>query len=493
MRNIILLITLSLASVHLQGQNNAITQFNNFRQQVHKDYSDFRRKCNAEYADFLRKAWQSYEVGPVLNMPEENPVPPVIMSQEDKEKSVSPKPIPIDTVITPVRQETQPKPVTPIYERTQPTENRLSFTFFGTEGLARIPRTTNALTSLNGKLNEEMVANAWEALSNGDYDNMVRDCLEMRIRYRLCDWAYLLMLRELSEKYCGGRNNAATMLMGWLYCQTGYQMRLAIASQRLYLLFGTKHQIFGQGCYSFDDSNFYPLLHEGEEYDDNVQISGPSFPDEKPMSLYINDALALAENMSDTRNVKSKRYSNVSITFCINRNLTDFYNTYPTSVLGENFCTRWAMYANTPMADNVKSSLYPQLQRCISGLSQIDAVNVILNWVQTGFVYEYDDKVWGHDRAFFAEESLMYPYCDCEDRSILFTRIIRDLLGLRCILIYYPGHLASAVCFTEQVNGDYIMLNGMRFIVTDPTYIGAPAGYTMPGMDNKSATVILLN
>ena len=115
-----------------------------------------------------------------------------------------------------------------------------------------------------------------------------------------------------------------------------------------------------------------------------------------------------------------------------------------------------------------------------------------MNWVQTAFVYEYDDKVWGHDRAFFPEESLFYPYCDCEDRSILFTRLVRDLLGLKCILIYYPGHLASAVKFTESVQGDYIQLNGNRFVVCDATYIGAPIGHTMPGVDNKTATVILL-
>ena len=121
------------------------------------------------------------------------------------------------------------------------------------------------------------------------------------------------------------------------------------------------------------------------------------------------------------------------------------------------------------------------------------AVNKILNYVQTGFTYEYDDKVWGHDRAFFAEESLYYPYCDCEDRSILFTRLVRDLLGLKCILIYYPGHLASAVEFTkDNVVGDYISLNNRKFIIADPTYIGAPVGETMPKMDNKTAKVILL-
>jgi hypothetical protein len=49
------------------------------------------------------------------------------------------------------------------------------------------------------------------------------------------------------------------------------------------------------------------------------------------------------------------------------------------------------------------------LREHIKGYSEKEAVERLLNWVQTAFVYEYDDKVWGHDRAFFAEESLYYP------------------------------------------------------------------------------------
>ena len=117
----------------------------------------------------------------------------------------------------------------------------------------------------------------------------------------------------------------------------------------------------------------------------------------------------------------------------------------------------------------------------------------LLNWVQTAFVYEYDDKVWGDDRAFFPEETLYYPYCDCEDRSILLSRLVRDLLGLKAMLIYYPGHLAMAVGFTQDVKGDYILLQGKKYVVCDPTYIGALVGVTMEGMDNETAKVILLD
>lgn len=38
--------------------------------------------------------------------------------------------------------------------------------------------------------------------------------------------------------------------------------------------------------------------------------------------------------------------------------------------------------------------------------SQYEAVSRLLNFVQTAFVYEYDDKVWGCDRAF----SRMKPF-----------------------------------------------------------------------------------
>ncbi|MDE6495217.1 MAG: hypothetical protein K2L30_03165, partial [Duncaniella sp.] len=140
-----------------------------------------------------------------------------------------------------------------------------------------------------------------------------------------------------------------------------------------------------------------------------------------------------------------------------------------------------------------KDKLYPSLRKCISKDDKLLAAEMILNWVQTGFVYEYDDKVWGHDRAFFAEETLYYPYCDCEDRSILFSRLIRDLLGLDVALIYYPGHLATAVCFDENVKGDAMIINGRKFIVCDPTYIGAPVGAQMPNLEYDKAQAIILN
>jgi hypothetical protein len=154
--------------------------------------------------------------------------------------------------------------------------------------------------------------------------------------------------------------------------------------------------------------------------------------------------------------------------------------------------TRWGMLAKTPLFNNTGEQLTASLKEKIDGMSQRNAVERLLNWVQTGFEYEFDETIWGKDRAFFPEETLFYPYDDCEDRSILLSRLISDLLGLECLLVYYPGHLAMAVNFNEPVKGDYVMLDGRKFVICDPTYIGSLVGETMPMVKDESTTIILL-
>ena len=328
----------------------------------------------------------------------------------------------------------------------------------------------------------------WTLLSDkGIVNNTIRDCRTIRINMNLCDWAYLNMLSTFAKDVFGD-SNEATMLASYVYCQSGYKMRIGRNGQHIYLLYASEHNIYEIPYFNIRSINYYPF----ECYENQLEICDASFPQEKPLSLYIQQNQKFEYKESKLRTLTSKRYPDVQIHVQVNENMIDFYNTYPTSEVNSNFMTRWAMYANTPLDEHVKEKLYPALMDKINGLNQLEAVNKLLNWVQTAFVYEYDDKVWGHDRAFFAEETLYYPYCDCEDRAILFTRLVRDLLGLKTILVFYPGHLASAVCFTDNVSGDYIFLNGKHYVITDPTYIGAPVGMTMPDMDNTQAHVILL-
>ena len=147
-------------------------------------------------------------------------------------------------------------------------------------------------------------------------------------------------------------------------------------------------------------------------------------------------------------------------------------------------------YAEAPLSSHLKEQLLDPLATSIEGLSQEDAANVLINFVQTAFEYQTDDEQWGYERPFFPEETLFYPYSDCEDRSILFARLVKELMGLDVVFLHYPGHLATAVRFDEEISGDHLMIDGGKYLVCDPTYINASIGMQMPQMEGKDVNVI---
>jgi hypothetical protein len=167
---------------------------------------------------------------------------------------------------------------------------------------------------------------------------------------------------------------------------------------------------------------------------------------------------------------------------------------------------QWDVYANTPLSDEVKSQLYPQLRKYILNYGQQAAVNVLLDWVQTSCKFTSRAKRQTStakpiDRPFYPEEMLYYLNGDSEDFAILFSRIVRDLMGLDVALVNYTAkvdgktfnHMATAVCFTDDVEGDAVTIGEQRYVIADPTYQGAPVGRTHPHCDNSTATIIRLN
>lgn len=466
----------------VKAQGNLREEYGRFRQQAISSYAGFREQCNKDYVSFLQQAWEYYRTGAVVEKPADE-TPPIIMDGEQEPVPVEDHELPFDEVIPVPQEEPQPQPVEPVSPLPLVQEEYCEFVFFGTPLKVRAGgRNRFTLKSTDGK----DVAKAWEKLSGKDYDPMLADCLRIRADYKLCDWAYLQMLQTFAEAFIPSPDEA-TLLTAYLFSQSGYKMRLGVADKHLCLLFGTNHQIYMRPGFYIDHTIYYPLKGEAE----TIQVANFTFPNEKELSLVLADEPLFQRDESEPRQFSAMGYKTRSAC-SVNKNLLVFFNRYPSSQLDGNPMTRWAIYANTPLDRGVKEQLYPPLAEAVAGKGEPEAVSILLDFVQTAFAYEYDNAVWGEDRAFFAEESLYYPYCDCEDRAILFSRLVRDLLGLGVILVYYPGHMAAAVKFEESPAGDIITLNGERYLVCDPTYIGAPIGVTMPGMDNQMAKVILL-
>lgn len=74
----------------------------------------------------------------------------------------------------------------------------------------------------------------------------------------------------------------------------------------------------------------------------------------------------------------------------------------------------------------------------------------------------------------------------------LFAICLEFLLcsGLDAVLLHYPEHLATAVRFEADRSGDYVTLDGQKYLVCDPTYIGASIGDAMPRYKRTGAKII---
>ena len=464
------------------GGNNSA-----FNQNRVSNFNEYRQKINAEYISQTREKWNAFRASQAFPVPDKDvkPVPPVIMKDDEAKKKKEDRLIKIQTVVKPVKPTPRPQPVAPVEEVPEEPTKQMSFQYLGTAWQVRTPEASPVRMA---GVSENAVADAWEKLCQPAYNNLVVDCLNLRTKNKLCDWEYLMMLQALSQKLYGNGTNEATLLMAFLYSQSGYKIRLGEAGGKLQMLYASQHIVYNKRYYTLDGDKFYPLNDKITD----IRINAAKYPKEQSLSLWVPNSPYAAFQASPLRKLTAKRYPDMSVNVSVNKNQLPFYESYPTSEVGGNFMTRWAMYANTPICEQARQELYPQLKKGLTGVSQLMQVEKLLNWVQTAFVYKYDEEVWGADRAFFPDETLYYPYCDCEDRSILLTRLVRDLLGLKCVLVYYPGHLASAIAIPGDAKGDYLMVNGTRFMICDPTYIGASVGHTMPDMDNAQAKVILL-
>lgn len=466
-------------------------EYLDFKQQAEKDYEDFRDKANAEYAQFMREAWEWYKGERPMPMPviSEPIIPPVTIPEKDKDKIPENRPIEMDEIIPVPKPKPVPEPVAPVPVPPRPAEEWYTFTFYGTSCRVRLG---NSQKIFLDNTKEKTVAKVWEKLAGKDYNALVHDCLELRNNMQLCDWAYVQMIDTLFSKYYRGSfPSEVALFQTFVLSQSGYKVHIARGNDDLlHMLIASDYIIYNYSYWNLNREKYYLLEHNDVG---GLFVYTKAFPEECCMRLAITQEQRFKETSGPARTLASKRYPEVSAKITTNKNLIDFFNNYPVSYINNDATTKWRFYANAPLSYSSKSRLYPILKQVIAGKSEKDAANRLINFVQTAFVYEYDDKVWGGDRAFFAEETLYYPYSDCEDRAILFSRLVRDLMGLDVVLVYYPGHLATAVQFHESISGDYLIIGEKRYLVCDPTYIGASIGLTMPGMDNQKAKVVILN
>lgn len=337
----------------------------------------------------------------------------------------------------------------------------------------------NRKCSLNG-LNENAIADAYEALCNSDYKPLLADCAQIRKDLRLNDWGVFTLVRQVADTYCGTANESIVMQQ-FLLNEMGYKARMArkATEDKMMLFVATDCSIYAHPYITLNGQNYYNLSSNNEQCQFYMcQKDSPKAKNSVGMQLK-EAPLFPGTVVSSTHQAKG---SAARVTVDVPKALMDFYKDYPQ-------CD-YSVYFNAPVNAAMENRILSSLAPLVQGRNEADAANILINFVQTAFQYQTDGQQFGYEKPFFVEELFYYPYSDCEDRAMLFSYLVRKLLGLDVVLLDYPEHIATAVRFNGNVSGDYLMVNGRKYIVCDPTYIGASIGMTMPRYKTVSAKVL---
>ena len=459
-----------------QQKGKAQQQYNDARRKAEAEYAAFRKKANEEYAAAVRQAWAEMGVKPAEAKPAEPAPPTPPKPQPDKRPITTPLP---KAEVVPAPPKPEPVPLPPVHEP-EPMAPTMSFALYGAP--CSVHADADALRFKLPKVDEKSIAEVWGQLSQEKYDGMLHDCMEQREALHLSDWGYLCLLGRMSEQLLGKGSNEAVLLQMYLLSQSGYRVRMARKGDRLVLLMPFNRSIYNYSYVTIDGINHYILSPDKEG---SLYLCDVAFPREKVANIMMGQLPELGGGAKRSRTLQAEKFGTMKATVEVEQRLVDYLNDYPLS-------NAWEYYALAGLSDGVKAALYPALRSQIEGKSKKKAAAMLLDFVQTAFDYATDQEQFGYERPLFGDESLFYPKNDCEDRSILYSILVRDLLGLDVVLVHWPGHLGTAVAFTEEVEGDYFTLDGRRYTVCDPTYIGAPVGETMPQFKDVSAKLVKL-
>ncbi len=338
--------------------------------------------------------------------------------------------------------------------------------------------------SMKGVINitssqECAVADGYEALCRSNYKPLIANCQQAQKDFRLNDWGVFLFVKTAAEALCNDENSCIVMQQ-FLLNELGYRAKMARRGDRnqLLLFVATDCMVYGHPYFTKEGLNYYNI--NGTEACTFYMCNQDSKKAKTPVAMRLNNVPAL--NSGVVSRQRTNKAGNVSVSVNVSKSLMDFYASMPQCDYG--------VYAKAPVAGSLAQEVLGTLRPLVQGKSEVDAANLLLNFVQTGFKYATDEEQFGFEKPFFVEELFYYPACDCEDRSVLFGWLVRELLGLDVVYLDYPNHIATAVQFKGDVKGDFLTINGKRYTVCDPTYIGASIGMTMPNLRSAGVSIL---
>ncbi|MDR3261702.1 MAG: hypothetical protein LBT78_07685 [Tannerella sp.] len=464
---------------HAQRRDDIHAGFQAYRQAVMDDYNRFRKKANEDYVAFLRKTWKEYDLMRGMT-PHREPKPDVAPEAPAEEDVEIPQEITVEQPLVPPpappaaepEEEASPEACVP----PAAAGKTVSVSFYGITLRTPYDMKPVRLREING----QAVAGLWEYFSKTDFLPLLQTLDKCSRENRLNDWALYELIACISAHIPELQGAEAQLVFRqFLLVQCGYDVRMGIRGNRPVLLTPVREKVYACEYLEYQGTAYYIMEDQGAAAGMRIRtMDAPAKAGRKSLTLQLDQSVHLGY----AAHPFTLQYQDFTLKGSLNRYRMDFFKHYPQTEL--------SVYARATMDTVLNRQLIRAFREPLAGKNTEEALAWILRFVQYAFDYQTDDKQFGYEKPFFAEELFHYPFSDCEDRAILFARLTRNLLNLDVILLDYPNHVAAAVRIDTDREGYGIRFDNRKYLICDPTYIGGKVGECMSMYKNIVPKVI---
>ncbi len=464
-----------------QGLKNFREQQNKRLQEMQKEYDAYVKQRDKEFAEYLKNYWKEFKVFKG-EKPPERPKPketPVFKPEERKEETINKIPV-IEIKALPEEEQI----ILPLVQKSVPDEyNYLSGDIEYYSNEIDFEYDPEFLKCDIRTIDKNSIGEWWGKASETQYNHLINQLLSVKDRYALNDWGYYLLLKKVSNDIFSTDDNQANLMHWFLLVRSGYDIKLGFVDNKTTILIPSKQKIYRISYMTMQGKDYYVMQYPGQPMINTYEKTYPG--SNRIMDLNIYYPLNLSNNKKTrTANItyKGKEYN---INMAYNPDMINFLKDYPTTSLN--------VYFDAAVSAQAKDAFAESLSGIIENMSSDEAANFLLYLTQNAFEYKTDPEQFGEEKFLFPEETIHYPYSDCEDRSVFYAYLIKEFLKLDIVGLEYVGHIATAIKLDHDTKGDYVTFKDEKYIVADPTYVNAPVGLTMPMHKDEEARVIELN
>lgn len=465
--------------------------FADFRKRLISDYNEFRASIFENYDKFLEGAWSDFEQ---MKAERSNPRPkphkaPIAPAPElpapTTPITVAPRPQePAPQVQEPSRPELPREETPTVLPVQKPISENDRFTIGETE--LSVPHVDYNITKRLDTPQD--YAAHWRAMTNSEIEEvLVPGFKELARQYGLNDYLlYEAVNAYVDSRYPQAHSSARKSMAHYILTALGYDVRLGKSDDGTgMLLVPFKQMVYARPYLNIDGKKYFIFADSDVDLrrQTNMRISSCKLPSDAesgaPLDLVLKD-LRLPYQPGTFK----VSYDGLEISGEFNKAIIPLLYRYPQMPTGD--------YSRSNVLPEVRQQIVAQLKDQLGQMDKDEAVDRLLQFVQHGFDYAYDEDYHGFEKPYFLEETLFYPKNDCEDRAIFYTYLLWEVLGVPNQMICYPGHESASVTLENTPklrNATSYKQNGTTYYISDPTYIGAITGMCMPDYESETPVI----